>query len=118
MKTIILCITVGLSACGGSSLPSAEPANAPQEPSVCEEIAMLCHEHDKTSAIAHECHVLGHSKESTEAACLAKRPACLQACSALEAPAGGHQPSGKEPTATDTVPAQGQAGHDHRTHEQ
>jgi hypothetical protein len=52
---------------------------------VCEELAMLCHEHDKTSAVAHECHLLGHSKESTEAACLAKRPECLQACSAAEA---------------------------------
>ncbi len=79
---------------------------------------MLCHEHDKTSAIAHECHVLGHSKESTEAACLAKRPACLQACSAPETPADGHQPSGKELTETDAAPAQGPAGHDHSTHEQ
>jgi hypothetical protein len=78
---------------------------------------MLCHEHDQTSAVAHECHVLGHSKESTEAACSAKRPACLQACSAPEAPAGGQKPSDEEPTATDIGPAQGPAGHDHSTHE-
>jgi hypothetical protein len=57
---------------------------------------MLCHEHDKTSAVAHECHVLGHSKESTEASCLAKRPACVEACGASEPPAGEQQPGGKE----------------------
>jgi hypothetical protein len=44
---------------------------------------MLCHEQDKTSAMAHESHVLGHSKESTDASCLANgrsvwRPAALQ----------------------------------------
>ena len=117
MKTITFCLTVGLSACGGSTLPSAEPANTAQDSSVCEEIAMLCHEHDKTSEVAHECHVLGHSKESTEAACLAKRPACLQACSAPEPPPGGHQPNGKEPVSTDAGPAQDPSGHDHSTHE-
>jgi len=78
---------------------------------------MLCHEHDKTSAVAHECHVLGHSKESTEAACIAKRPECQQACRAPEGTPAGQEPSTKEPTATDVVPAQAPAGHDHAGHE-
>jgi hypothetical protein len=84
---------------------------------VCEEIAMLCHEHDKTSAVAHECHVLGHSKESTEAACTAKRPECLQACSAPEASSDAKEPVAKEPTATDTGPAEVPANHDQAPHE-
>jgi hypothetical protein len=117
MKRIALFMTVALSACGGSTIPSAEPTNTPQESSVCEELAMLCHEHDKTSAVAHECHVLGHSRESTEASCLAKRPACVEACGASEPPAGEQQPGGKESTAADAVPAQVPPGHDHSTHQ-
>ena len=48
---------------------------------------MLCHEHDKAGTVAHECHVLGHSKQSSEAECSAKRPQCLEACRESKTPA-------------------------------
>jgi hypothetical protein len=80
MRTAILWWIVALSACGGSREPSANPTSATEAPSVCEELARLCHEHDNAGTVAHECHVLGHSKQSSEAECSAKRPQCLEAC--------------------------------------
>jgi hypothetical protein len=117
MKFISVSLALLLSACGGSNRRSSDPKGTPHGASICEEIAMLCHEHDKASAVAHECHVLGHSKESTEAACLAKRPECLQACSSPEGAPDVAEPTSKEPTATDAASGAVPAAHDHATHE-
>ena len=87
MRTVILCWIFALSACGGRRESSVDPTSATQAPSVCEELAMLCHEHENASAVAHQCHVLGHSKQSSEAECSAKRPQCLEACGELDTPA-------------------------------
>jgi hypothetical protein len=54
--------------------------------------------------------VLGHSKESTEEQCRAKRPECIQACSPAQAPPAA---SGADAGQRDTTGTHEHSGHEH-----
>ena len=68
-------------ACAGGTGPPESPLEGTRK-SVCEEIAARCHAHDESSKTAEECHLRGHSINSTEEQCRAKHAECLAACPA------------------------------------
>jgi hypothetical protein len=110
MRKLFFGLALTITACAGNSPPSPAATSSASEPSVCEELATLCHEHDKSGPVAHECHVLGHSKESTEEQCRAKRPECIQACSPAQAPPAA---SGADAGQRDTTGTHEHSGHEH-----
>jgi hypothetical protein len=81
MKSFWLLVPLVSIACSKSATP--EPETSPPETaanSVCVEIATTCHEHEAFSAKTKECHDMGHSKETSEAQCQARRTECLDEC--------------------------------------
>lgn len=69
-------VVVVVAACGGASKPAA--MSGAVTPS-CEALAKACHAHAEQSAVARECHELGHTAPS-EDACAARKAECLTAC--------------------------------------
>ncbi len=107
MKSFFLLGAVVLAAaCSKSSTPEPEPGTHDVAAnSVCVEIANACHEHAGHSAKTKECHDMGHSKETTEEQCQARRTECLDECKMAAQESGADdQPEGVDHEHTEGTP--------------
>lgn len=76
-KLALVAVVFVVAACGGSSKPAASPGAMPS----CDALSSACHPHEEHTALAKECHELGH-KAPSEETCAARKAECLAACPA------------------------------------
>lgn len=76
----MLIIAAALTGCAPSPQSTAAAPAAEHLDSACEQLVTACHKHDAKSPVAHDCHVLGHSKSASGKDCESRLSECLTEC--------------------------------------